>query len=178
VKTLSVRQPWAWALIHGGKDVENRDRAPMGTASLIGHRIQIHAAKGMTQHEYESAREYMLKLGVNCPRPDMLLRGGVIGTMRLTDVVSERPSRWFFGPRGLVVSDPLPMSPEDGPCAGPGQLGWFSFKAAGVFDLPKPWMTHWPERAPRSGAKPKPQEPEALSLFVAAAPDALRAEGE
>ncbi|WP_409188395.1 hypothetical protein [Bradyrhizobium sp. RDM4] len=21
---LSVRQPWAWAIIHGGKDVENR----------------------------------------------------------------------------------------------------------------------------------------------------------
>ncbi|MBS1725398.1 MAG: ASCH domain-containing protein [Armatimonadetes bacterium] len=24
IKLCSVRQPWAWALIHGGKDVENR----------------------------------------------------------------------------------------------------------------------------------------------------------
>lgn len=24
MKVLSVRQPWAWAIIHGGKDVENR----------------------------------------------------------------------------------------------------------------------------------------------------------
>ena len=23
---LSVRQPWAWAIIHGGKDVENRTK--------------------------------------------------------------------------------------------------------------------------------------------------------
>ena len=23
-KALSVRQPWAWAIIHGGKDIENR----------------------------------------------------------------------------------------------------------------------------------------------------------
>jgi len=24
VKCLSIRQPWAWLIIHGGKDVENR----------------------------------------------------------------------------------------------------------------------------------------------------------
>lgn len=163
MKALSVRQPWAWALIHGGKDVENRDRAPIGTSSLIGHRIHIHAAKGMTQHEYESACDYMLKLGVACPHPSELLRGGVIGTVRLTDVVSERPSRWFFGPRGLVVDTPKACDP----IAGPGQLGWFEFRSSGKFDAPKPWMQHWPDRAPRKGAKPKPQEPEALSLFDA-----------
>lgn len=26
VRVLTVRQPWAWAIIHGGKDVENRTR--------------------------------------------------------------------------------------------------------------------------------------------------------
>jgi len=56
MKAISVRQPWAWAIIFGGKDVENRNKAPIGTQQLIGRRIQIHAAKGMTQHEYESAR--------------------------------------------------------------------------------------------------------------------------
>lgn len=25
MKCLSVRQPWAWAIIHGGKDIENRN---------------------------------------------------------------------------------------------------------------------------------------------------------
>lgn len=25
VKALSVRQPWAWAIVHAGKDVENRN---------------------------------------------------------------------------------------------------------------------------------------------------------
>jgi hypothetical protein len=24
VKALTIRQPWAWAVIYGGKDVENR----------------------------------------------------------------------------------------------------------------------------------------------------------
>ena len=26
MRVLTVRQPWAWAIIHGGKDVENRVR--------------------------------------------------------------------------------------------------------------------------------------------------------
>jgi hypothetical protein len=25
VRVLTVRQPWAWAIIHGGKDAENRN---------------------------------------------------------------------------------------------------------------------------------------------------------
>ena len=28
---LTVRQPWAWAIIHGGKDVENRSRSIAGS---------------------------------------------------------------------------------------------------------------------------------------------------
>jgi len=164
-KAISVRQPWAWALIHGGKDVENRNKAPIGTSSLIGRRIQIHAAKGMTRHEYESAREHMAKLGVECPHPSELLRGGLIGSVRLVEVVSERPSRWFFGPRGLVVDAPESCEP----IAGPGQLGWFNFSPRGDFDPPKPWMVHWPDTGfPRR----KINEPDQLSLYANGGPDA------
>jgi hypothetical protein len=40
MRVLTVRQPWAWAIIHGGKDVENRVR------SLGPYRgpVAIHAA--------------------------------------------------------------------------------------------------------------------------------------
>lgn len=162
MKTISVRQPWAWAIIHGGKDVENRNKAPIGTSSLIGHRIGIHAAKGMTRDEYESALDYMLRLGVPCPHPSELLRGGLIGTVRLTDVVSERPSRWFFGPRGLVIDRPEACEPV----AGPGQLGWFTFKPSGAFDDPKQWMQHWPDPAPRTGRKAAPPPLETIDMFA------------
>lgn len=30
MRILTVRQPWAWAIIHGGKDVENRTRNVAG----------------------------------------------------------------------------------------------------------------------------------------------------
>lgn len=41
MRILTVRQPWAWAIIHGGKDVENRTRNLAGE-----HRgpVAIHAA--------------------------------------------------------------------------------------------------------------------------------------
>ena len=25
MKALTIKQPWAWAIIHAGKDIENRD---------------------------------------------------------------------------------------------------------------------------------------------------------
>lgn len=41
MRVLTVRQPWAWAIIHGGKDVENRTRNVAG--SYRGP-VAIHAA--------------------------------------------------------------------------------------------------------------------------------------
>jgi hypothetical protein len=41
MRALTVRQPWAWAIVHGGKDVENRTRNLAG--SYRGP-VAIHAA--------------------------------------------------------------------------------------------------------------------------------------
>lgn len=48
LRVLTVRQPWAWAIIHGGKDVENRVR------SLGPYRgqVAIHASLAL-DHEYD-----------------------------------------------------------------------------------------------------------------------------
>lgn len=40
MRVLTVRQPWAWAIIHGGKDVENRVRNIAGTYRGL---VAIHA---------------------------------------------------------------------------------------------------------------------------------------
>ncbi len=42
MRILTVRQPWAWAIIHGGKDVENRVR---NIAEDYRGPVAIHAAK-------------------------------------------------------------------------------------------------------------------------------------
>lgn len=44
VRGLTVRQPWAWAIAHGGKDIENRSWPPLPLPDE--HVLLIHAGKG------------------------------------------------------------------------------------------------------------------------------------
>ncbi len=105
---LAVRQPWAWAIIHGGKPLENRTVGAIKfMVPLLGLRA-IHASKGMTRDEYESGRDFINEQGLICPAPAELKRGGIIGTVNVTGVVRDSASPWFFGPRALVLEDPQP----------------------------------------------------------------------
>ena len=134
---LSVRQPWSWAIIHAGKDIENRSWQAVNHGLKIRGRVCIHASKGITRSEYEDAREFMASIGVRCPPAADLLRGGIIGTVMINDVVNGSDSPWFFGPRGLVLSDPEPC--EFVPAV--GALGYFRW--VGNRDIPLPLIARW-----------------------------------
>ncbi len=157
---LSVRQPWAWAIVAGHKPVENRSPGAVRFMEKVqslrrGYWIAVHAAKGMTREEYERAAEFMLSRGVNCPAAIDLLRGGIVGSVRTVGVASncqQCPSPWFFGPRGILL---------DGATAhafipAVGALGLFKWKPAEAEIVPKPakWMV-----------APVEQSPEAPGLF-------------
>jgi ASCH domain len=108
---LSVRQPWAWAIIRAGKDIENRNW-PKGRFIPRG-RIAIHASKTMTKSEYF---DFMVFYARTQPFDRPILpcaedfeKGGIIGTVDLVDVVTESKSTWFEGPIGLVLSNPRPL---------------------------------------------------------------------
>lgn len=148
---LSVRQPWAWAIMLGGKDIENRSWQAVNHGLRQRGRIALHAAKGMTREEYEDARNFMLRLGVTCPAPADLDRGAIIGSVEVIDVVSEHDSKWFFGPRGLVLSDPKVCSP----IPAVGNLGYFKWTpaTATVMAAPARWML------PREAAEPSAPAP-------------------
>jgi hypothetical protein len=107
-RAISIRQPFAWAVVHAGKDVENRS-APSQFKSAVGQRVFIQASKGMTRAEYERAAKFMAKIGVRCPAPDGLQFGGVIGSVLVVDVVERHRSPWFHGPFALVLADPKPL---------------------------------------------------------------------
>lgn len=104
---LSVRQPWAWAIIHAGKNIENRSWQAVARGAFQPRRVAIHAARGMTQAEYVSAARFMLEMDVVCPPPADLDRGGVIGAVTVVDIVRSSSSPWFMGPRGLVLANPV-----------------------------------------------------------------------
>src|SRR5262245_49391577 len=99
---LSVRQPWAHAIIYFRKDIENRSWQAVNHGLRWRGRVAIHAARGMTRAEYEEARAFIDGQGWTCPDAHALHRGGIIGSVEVVDVVSRSDSRWFFGPRGLV----------------------------------------------------------------------------
>ena len=118
MKALSIRQPWAWLILHAGKDIENRD----WPARFRG-RFLIHASKGMTQDEYANGLYTLAEINkkIVLPQFEGLERGGIVGTCILEDCVQRSSSPWFFGEYGFVLRDaaPLPFRPFR------GSLGFF-----------------------------------------------------
>lgn len=78
-RAISIRQPWAYAILHLGKDVENR---PMRTH--YRGRILIQASLKVEEDE---ARE--LKLD-----PDELSTGAIVGSVEIVDCIRGSKSKW------------------------------------------------------------------------------------
>ena len=117
MKALSIRQPWAWAVINAGKDIENRN-----WLTRLRGRFWVHAAKGVTRWEYEDAAETIEQVSGLVPPPlKDIERGGLIGSVDLVNCVTDSPSPWFGGRFGFVLIDPMPM--EFFPLS--GTLGFF-----------------------------------------------------
>lgn len=122
MRILTVRQPWAWAIIHGGKTVENRSRNIAG-----GYRgpVAIHAGLGEDIEAYRiSDREHgPLHWAFRSVRPQVgtppwrQWRGNVIGVVDLVDVHQQRvhapdcscPSWAETGAWHLVLANPRPL---------------------------------------------------------------------
>lgn len=127
MKALSLRQPWAWLVVHGGKAVENR----LWNTRFRGEFL-IHAAKGMTVHEYVGAIEFAEQRGhpiaKHVPPFTTLARGGIIGIARLVDTIepdgllrcterSDTIAAWHMHEQhGFLLEDvrPTPFIPCQG----------------------------------------------------------------
>ncbi|MER9375939.1 hypothetical protein [Mesorhizobium sp. M0491] len=157
---LSVRQPWAFALAHQWKSVENRSWKAANPGLKFRGDFAIHASTGMTRDEYEDCADLCQSLGFRCPPPAELERGGIVGVGTIVAIVTEFDSPWFFGPKGLIIANARPV--EFIPVA--GQLGFFDWKRLVPFAkngkpvLPAKWMlpaTSKPVTA-RPGISPPP----------------------
>lgn len=110
---LSIRQPWAWLILNAGKDVENRDWPTQYRGRLL-----IHASKGVTQREYMDAVHFVAIIApaIIIPPIDLLYRGGIIGSVEITDCVERSSSPWFSGRYGFLLAHPetTPFKPWRG----------------------------------------------------------------
>ena len=110
---LSIRQPWAWLILHGGKDVENRTWRTNFRGPVL-----IHAGATMTRADYEAA--VLFCAASSLPRDGSHLffptfdelkeqRGGIVGSVEIVDCVSFSRSPWFTGDFGFVLKNPKPL---------------------------------------------------------------------
>ncbi len=110
MKSLSIQQPWCWAILNG-KPVENRSWPTRHTGPFL-----IHASKTFDHYGYSWLLDHRELLTANVPPRDDFQMGGVVGKSNIIDCVSYHPSPFFFGPWGFVLrdSEPLPFFPCKG----------------------------------------------------------------
>lgn len=127
MKALSIRQPWAWLVVNGSKDIENREK-------IINYRgpLLIHAGKLLdddviypVEGRLVITSDFRNLIKEHLPE-DLLATfrksasewgmGGIVGIANVVDCVQEHQSPWFFGKWGYVLEDrrPLPFTPYRG----------------------------------------------------------------
>jgi hypothetical protein len=115
MKALSVKQPWAWLLANGYKDIENRT----WNTTLRGEFL-IHASKQFDMRGFD----FVIGRDLDIWLPQKYDLGGIVGIAEITGVVMVSDSKWFDGPYGYEIKNacPLPFKPLL------GQLNFFKVK--------------------------------------------------
>ncbi len=124
MRALSVRAPWWWFILRGGKDIENRS-----WPTNFRGRVLLHCGKWWNEEE---VREDLLDIerivgALHMPvaHPDLWLKpslGCIVGSVEIVDCVSESKSPWFFGEFGFVLANPVALAT---PIPFKGALGFF-----------------------------------------------------
>jgi hypothetical protein len=107
MKALSIRQPWAWLICKGFKDIENRE-----WSTNFRGRIFVHASKTMAISVPTLAitEAWILERLTPEQRDEyhaaQFSRGAIIGEVDIVDCVDNHPSSWFVGRYGFVLAKP------------------------------------------------------------------------
>lgn len=116
LSAFSIPQPWAWLVVHGFRDCENRSWKPLNSDIDFRGAFLVHTGKRFDREGWEFVRDTY----PDVPMPAALAfdqnRGGIVGRAVITDVVLEHSSRWFRGPYAFLIADgaPLPFLPCQG----------------------------------------------------------------
>lgn len=114
MKAISINQPWAWLVVNGFKDIENRNWATKYRGDVL-----IHTGKKLDKDfDYDFWEKVIQQ-----PITRDLFQGGIVGQVNIIDCVDEHHSAFFFGKYGFVLAEaqafetPLPCK---------GALGFFT----------------------------------------------------
>jgi len=116
MKAISVRQPWAFLLSNGFKDVENRTWSTKHRGPFL-----IHAGQTFDYDGYAWVKQRFPN--IEMPAIGNFELGGIVGQANLVDclppdshLAGRCNSPWYEGEYGFVVCNakPLPFSPMKG----------------------------------------------------------------
>lgn len=106
---LSIRQPWAWLIVNGYKDIENRDWSTNFRGTVL-----IHAGKAI---DHKAAAD--LALGLHPVTGNSIIpaysippayeTGGIVGVAEIVDCITSSSSEWFVGPYGFLIRNARPL---------------------------------------------------------------------
>jgi len=118
MKALSVKQPFAWLIVHGFKPVENRPWTTAFRGHLLIHASRIFANLDPQEfYQYGFDQDFIQRLF-----SPLMPIGAILGEVDLIDVVRESDSQWFKGPYGFELANPVAY---DIPIPCKGMLGIF-----------------------------------------------------
>lgn len=121
MKALSVRQPWAWLIVAGYKDIENR-----AWSTRYRGRIYIHASRKLDKGGLATIISGSINITQSVQdalsQKTHLERSAIIGEVDIVDCVTQSSSPWFTGPYGFVLKNPVLY---ERPISCKGKLGLF-----------------------------------------------------
>lgn len=104
MKTLSIRQPWAWLIVNGYKGPENRTwNTKHRGVTLIhaGCKYDIEGHKWVNEHFPQIIIPPNMAVGLGM--------GGIVGRAMLSDVVTESKNKFFTGPFAFIFTEARPL---------------------------------------------------------------------
>lgn len=116
LRALSIQQPWVHAILHLGKDVENRT-----WSTKCRGWIALHASA-----RPRAATDDDFPRGIRCPDLDLLEYSAILGVARLVDVRERSRSKWTDRPEdgsinySWLLADPIALKK---PISCNGKLG-------------------------------------------------------
>ena len=119
MKAITLWQPWAYAICHLVKRVENRRWSP--PTSLIGQRIALHAGARLDREALEFLRHEGYAVPNDVPHKAIVAVATLasVATWQIGAVPTEH-RRWYCGPYGWVLSavtvlaEPIPCNGAQG----------------------------------------------------------------
>jgi hypothetical protein len=119
MKAISVQQPWAWAILFAGKDVENR-------SWRTNHRgpILIHAGKKIDKDGVKWLKEQGIEVPGDLPTGCYVGKVDIIGCreIKVLEWDNSQRNKWASGPYCWILDQPRAFNE---PVPARGQLGIF-----------------------------------------------------